>query len=180
MQGKNGCRMNQYHHLPLCQQENSTQHEGCDGGHHLNPQHVCLHVHAPQCKVRVTQLYLCTIYVYHLLEISEQRWRVQCNKVKWLHLITSTTTPCMISFSNQDDKKETRAGSVCTSRHNFMAALYVPHKSEEIQEKVTISAYKGGSGKELVGVLWLHKKGCYQLHKVLLAGCISRPSCSSD
>jgi hypothetical protein len=86
----------------------------------------------------------------------------------------------MISFSNQDDKKETRAGSVCTSRHNFMAALYVPHKSEEIQEKVTISAYKGGSGKELVGVLWLHKKGCYQLHKVLLAGCISRPSCSSD
>jgi hypothetical protein len=78
MQGKNGCRMNQYHHLPLCQQENSTQHEGCEGGHHLSPQHICLHVHAPQCKVRVTQLYLCTIYVYHL-EIPEQRWRVQCN-----------------------------------------------------------------------------------------------------
>jgi hypothetical protein len=120
--------MNQYHHLPLCQQENSTQHEGCDGGHHVNPQHACLHLHAPQCKVRVTQLYLCTIYVYHLLEIPEQCGRVQCNKVKWLHVITSTTTPCMIPFSNQDDKKETRAGSVCTSRHNFMAALYVHHK----------------------------------------------------
>jgi hypothetical protein len=65
--------MNQYHHLPLCQQEISTQHEGCEGGHHVNPQHVCLHVHAPQCKVRVTQLYLCTIYVYHLLEIPEQQ-----------------------------------------------------------------------------------------------------------
>jgi hypothetical protein len=65
-------QMNQYHHLPLCQQENSTQHKGCDGGHHLNPQHVCLHVHAPQHNVRVTQLCLCTIYVYQLLEIPEQ------------------------------------------------------------------------------------------------------------